>query len=36
MQEAFGILSGDRRIEREDLVPPAEGADHDEFGIEHR
>ena len=35
MQEALGILSGDRRMEREDLVPRAEDADQ-EFGIEHR
>jgi hypothetical protein len=36
MQEALGILSGGRRVEREDLVPRAEGADQEEFGIEHR
>ena len=36
MQEALGILSGDRRKEREDLVPPAEGSDQEELGIEHR
>jgi hypothetical protein len=36
MQEALGILSGDRRMERKDLVPRAEGADQEEFGIEHR
>jgi hypothetical protein len=33
---ALGILSGGRRVEREDLVPRAEGADQEEFGIEHR
>jgi hypothetical protein len=36
MQEALGILSGDRRMERGDLVPRAEGADQEEFGIEPR
>ena len=36
MQEALGILSGDRKLEREDLVPRAEGAYQQEFGIEHR
>ncbi len=36
MQEALGILSGDRKLEREDLVPRAEGAYQEEFGIEHR
>lgn len=36
MQEALGILSGGRGVDREDLVPRAEGADQEEFGIEHR
>jgi uncharacterized protein YjbJ (UPF0337 family) len=36
MQEALGFLSGDRRMDREDLVPLAEGANQEEFGIEPR
>lgn len=36
MQEALGILSGDRNLEREDPGPRAEGAYQEEFGIEHR
>ena len=36
MQEALGILSGGRGMEREDLVPRAEGADQEAFGIENR
>jgi uncharacterized protein YjbJ (UPF0337 family) len=35
MQEALGILSGDRKLEREDLVRRAEGSDQEEFGVEH-
>jgi hypothetical protein len=36
MQEALGILSRDRRMDREDLVPRVGGADQEEFSIEHR
>ncbi len=36
MQEALGILSGDRRMVQEDLVPRTEGADQEEFGVRLR
>jgi hypothetical protein len=36
MQEALGFLSGDGRMDREDLVPLAEGASLEQLAIEHR
>ena len=35
MQEALGVLTDDRSMERQDLVTRAVGADQEEFGIEH-